>query len=399
MSRILCAWELGGGAGHLNNLKVIGGALRSRGHEVGFALKDLAPASRHFDLSDTTLMQAPVWSRRSRLPPSLSYPELLNRIGYLNADHLAALLSGWCELLRMVKPDLLIADHSPTALLAARLEGVRRVTVGTGFESPPRGAPMPTIQPWQNALPERLAESEAAVLGRINQALSSRGAAPLDAVSDIFDLDETFLCTLPEFDHYSSARGEAEYWGPLSAPGAGGEIPWPAGDGDRIFVYYRVGYPRFAAMIGQIAALGMPTLVVADDASPSVIQKLSTEKLHIVTTPVDLKAVAETAKVAVCHGGHGSVMNLLLGGCPLMIMPVVVEQALMAYRMNRAGTALVVSLQRGKQADYAAPVRRILETPEFADRARAMSQNHASLDPARQIERIADRCDAILSQA
>ena len=52
MSRILCVWELGGGAGHLNNLKVIGGALRSRGHEVCFALKDLAPASRFFDLSD-----------------------------------------------------------------------------------------------------------------------------------------------------------------------------------------------------------------------------------------------------------------------------------------------------------------------------------------------------------
>ena len=44
MSRILYAWELGGGGGHLNDLKIIGGALRSRGHEVCFALKDLAPA-------------------------------------------------------------------------------------------------------------------------------------------------------------------------------------------------------------------------------------------------------------------------------------------------------------------------------------------------------------------
>ncbi len=397
MSRILFAWELGGGGGHLTNLRINRRALRARGHEVIFALRELARATRFFDLSETTLVQAPIWLRRSRLPPSLSYAEILNRVGYLDADNLTALLGGWQELLRMVKPDLMIAEHSPTALIAARLEGVRRVTLGTGFETPPRVAPIPTIQPWRNPPTEGLAESEDAVLGRVNQAISRRGGAPLETLSDMFDLDEAFLCTLPEFDHYS-ARGAAEYWGPLSVPGAGDGVPWPPGDGDRVFVYYRVGYPRFADMMQQLAALGLPTLVVADDASPSVIKKLSTEKLHIITTPVDLKAVAETVNVAVCHGGHGSVMQLVLAGCPLMMAPVVVEQALMAYRMNRAGVGVSVSMQRGKPADFAAPVRRILETPEFAARARAMGQIHVNLDPARQIERIADRCDAILSR-
>ena len=151
MSRILVAWELGGGAGHLTNLRIISRALRARGHEIVFALRELSRVKGYFDLSDTTVVQAPIWLRRSRLPPSLSYAEILNRVGYLDADDLTALLAGWQELLRLVKPDLMIAEHSPTALLAARLEGVRRVALGTGFETPPRVAPMPAIQGFEGS--------------------------------------------------------------------------------------------------------------------------------------------------------------------------------------------------------------------------------------------------------
>jgi hypothetical protein len=133
-----------------------------RGHEIIFALRELSRATRFFDLSETTLVQAPVWLRRSRLPPSLSYAEILNRVGYLDADDLTALLGGWQELLRMVKPDLMIAEHSPTALIAARLEGVRRVTLGTGFETPPRVAPIPAIQPWRKTPTDLQARRRAA---------------------------------------------------------------------------------------------------------------------------------------------------------------------------------------------------------------------------------------------
>lgn len=396
MSRILCAWELGGGAGHLHNLKIIGHALGVRGHAVSFALRDLKPVGRFFDPAETTLLQAPVCLHGSRLPTSRSYGELLNRVGYLETPFLSALLGAWRELLRMTKPDLVIAEHSPTALLAARLEGVRRVTLGTGFETPPQVTPMPDLQPWREIQEGRIEKGENAVLERINQALASMHGEPLHCLSDIFDVDRSFICSLPGFDHYSGRDG-GDYYGPLSMSSSRDDVPWPPGEGERVFVYYRVGYPHFAVMMEQLAALGLPTLVVADDASPAVIKKFSTKSLQIVRRPVSLEAVAETAKLALCHAGHGSALQLVLAGCPLVMMPVVVEQALMGYRLHQAGVGVVVRVERGKKPDLAGSVRRVLDDPEFAASARALAAASPRPDPAVQIGRIADGCAAVMS--
>ena len=230
MSRVFLAWELGGGAGHLSHLAIIGDALRKRGHELVFAVRDLAAASRFPSIAGSPMMQAPVWQQKSRLPPSLNYAELLNRVGYLDVAGLAAHVSAWRMLLRMAEPELMIAEHSPTALIAARLEGVRRAALGTGFEIPPRACPMPGIQSWRNAPVARLAEAEEAVLERINRVIAAHRGRPLEALSDMFDLDDRFLATYPEFDHYADRQG-AEYRGPLSVSRNTEKVPWPEGEG------------------------------------------------------------------------------------------------------------------------------------------------------------------------
>ncbi len=405
MSRVFCAWELGGGTGHLHFLGAIGQALRARGHDITYVLKDLVTASRFSAFSDAQLLQAPLYNRVSHLPPAINYAETLNRVGYLDVDALTTLIGAWRELLRLVGPDLVLADHSPTALIAARLENLPAATVGSGFSSPPRVSPMPGMQPWRDIPADVLLKSEDAVLGRLNQALDRHGGARLQGLSDIFDQDGTFLCVLPEFDHYDrpvregpaapDARAAPEYFGPLDLPSDGGEIPWPSVAGDRVFVYYRTSYPHFGSLMGQLAALGLPTLVVADDASPAAIARFSTDSLHIVTGQVDLDAVARTCRVAVVAGGLGGTTRLALGGCPLVMLPVVVEQSQLAYRVARAGLG-VMMIPEKENNDFGALVRRVLERPEFAERARAVAQRYSGLDPARQISAIVDRCESLL---
>jgi UDP:flavonoid glycosyltransferase YjiC (YdhE family) len=396
MSRMFCAWELGGGTGHLHFLGAIGQELRARGNDVTYVLKDLVTASRFAAFADARLLQAPTYHRVSRLPPAINYAEILNRVGYLDVDTLTTLIGAWRELLRLVGPDLVIVDHSPTALIAARLENLPRAAIGSGFFVPPRVTPMPSMQPWRDISDAVLAKSEDAVLQRINQALDRHGGTALETLSDIFDLDATFLCVLPEFDHYRRMSYEhletPEYFGPLDMPGDGGDVPWPSVEGDRIFVYYRLGYPHFKTLMRQLAGLGLPTLVVADDAPPSVIEQFSTDSLHIITRQVDLGAVAQTCRVAIGAAGLGSVTRLALGGCPLLMLPVTVEQSQLAYRLARAGLG-IMNIPDKNNIDFCALVRDVLARPEFAERARALAQRYQKLDPARQITRIVERCE------
>lgn len=398
MSRILCAWELGGGTGHLHILSPVGQALRARGHDVTYVLKDLVTASRFATFSDARLLQAPLHNRVSRLPPSINFAEILNRVGYLDVDALTALIEAWRGLLRLAGPDLVLAEHSPTALIAARLEGLPIAAIGSGFSVPPRLSPMPSIQPWLNIPADVLMKSENAVLQRINTAIDRHGGVRYQQLSDIFQLDDNFFCVLPEFDHYDrTSEGlpePTEYFGPLDLPIRGGEAPWPSGEGDRVFVYYRASYPQFRSLMQQLAELDLPTLVVADDASPKVIKQYSTSSLKIITNQVNLPAVAQTCKVAVIAGGLGVSTHLTLGGCPLVMAPAVMEQSQLSYRVAKAGLG-IMSIPGKKPSDIGALVRAVLDRPEFADRARATALKYRKHEPSRQIAAIVDRCEKV----
>lgn len=59
MSTILFAWELGGGLGHLMQMRPIAHGLLARGHRIAAALKDLFRARQVFG-PDVPLLQAPI---------------------------------------------------------------------------------------------------------------------------------------------------------------------------------------------------------------------------------------------------------------------------------------------------------------------------------------------------
>lgn len=129
MARFLLAWELGGGMGHVMRLAPIAHALHAQGHALHLVLRDLSGADAALgDLASSprvTLWQAPMWLPQLRgLPAPAVYAELLFRAGYLDATRLLSLVRAWQALLDAIAPDLLLADHAPTALLAARDHGL-----------------------------------------------------------------------------------------------------------------------------------------------------------------------------------------------------------------------------------------------------------------------------------
>ena len=66
MARILCAWEMGMGFGHLSNLKPVIDAALNAGHEVFLAAKDLPNVYKVFREGTIGVFQAPYRFRPSR---------------------------------------------------------------------------------------------------------------------------------------------------------------------------------------------------------------------------------------------------------------------------------------------------------------------------------------------
>src|SRR5215469_15969615 len=138
-------WELGGDLGHVARLRPLAEALRTRGHRVSFILRETVAAERLLDPGHYAWLQAPLQA----VPVSPVYvptrhlPHILHNVGFHDEQALLGRMRAWRNLYAALSPDLLVFDHSPTALLAARGLPVKRIVLGTGFGVPPQVSPLP----------------------------------------------------------------------------------------------------------------------------------------------------------------------------------------------------------------------------------------------------------------
>ena len=195
--KVLYAWEIGEDLGHITQFLPLALELRRRGHEVVTALRELPRAGELIGRHGITALQAPIWQGELLDPPQApaSYAEILFFFGYLSAARLTAMIRAWTALISLVEPDIIIADHAPTALIAANVQGISSATLGAGFFLPPPATPLPSMRPWLNIAPEHLMQSEQRVLNTINSALVLLSAQPMDRLSRIFDSSQHYLLT------------------------------------------------------------------------------------------------------------------------------------------------------------------------------------------------------------
>jgi hypothetical protein len=223
MGTALIAWELGGGLGHLVQLAPLARGLARRGHGVFAAVRHLGRAGEVLG-PGAGLLAAPwgVAPPGRYVRPPLSYAQLLHNVGWFDERELRGLCAAWRSLFALVRPDVVVFDHAPTALLAARGMGFGKVVIGSGFCVPPDepGKPARSLRPWvrrEGAGPEALAAFERDVVARANGVLSGLGAPSIERVTQVYgEVDETFLVTVPELDHFEGRRG-ARYWGPVTS--------------------------------------------------------------------------------------------------------------------------------------------------------------------------------------
>ncbi len=394
MSRILFCWELGQNLGHILGFLPVALELRARGHDVTFVLRDLSRTEQAIGQYGFTCLQCPVWiPKQVGLPAPANYSEMLFRFGFLDPDGLTGQVKAWRSLFSLCDADLLVLDHAPTASLAARGLDIPVTLIGTGFMLPPETAPLPAFRWWQKTPIERLVKSEARTLATMNQVQRRTAMPDFHAVHELFSANTPYLCTIPELDHYPG-RAHADYKGPRFASNVGEPPGWPDVDGKKVFAYLYPAHRHFEPVVSALSDLPVSALVYAPGIPAALQRKLASDRVVFSHGLVNLQAVSRDCDAVICHGGHGTVANMLLEACPILALPSQLEQSMIARRIEDAGVGLMAAAN-AQSPDFHQLLERLLNEETFSASAQQFSDLHGDFDQAQYITELSDHCETL----
>jgi UDP:flavonoid glycosyltransferase YjiC (YdhE family) len=388
MATVLIMWELGAGLGHVARLLPIASGLVQRGHRVYAAVRDLTAG--HSILGGfVSLLQAPVQLRppTDQIQLPFTFAHLLHNFGFANLKDLAGRIEAWSSVFDLVQPDLMLLDHSPTALLAARGHPARKALIGSGFFCPPDAHPLPNLRSWRPADQQQLRNDEARVLATMNRVLESRSQRPLDRITQLYaEVDENILVTFKELDHYQDRKG-ARYWGAWTKI-SGKSVEWPLGDGPRIYAYFKP-VKQLPEILTLLARLGARMLIYSDGIPAPVIRRFTSASMRFETQPLDLAEIGRSCDLAILNANHGTTISMLMSGRPILQLPITLEQALLSVAVEKLGAALGANFERPDQVESA--VQKMLASSSFASAASNFANRYADFDGANQAERVVTR--------
>lgn len=398
MATVALIWELGSDYGHIGRFLPIALALRERGHRPVMILRDISRADEMLGPHGLEYLQAPLWLPPVQgLPPALNFTESLFLFGFLNAKGLLSVVRAWRALFSLLKPDLMVFDHAPTALLASRGLGVPRMVTGNSFAVPPRVCPLPRYRWWEKkGEPVRERDSEQRLLSNANEVLKALGCPEMTKVADIYEAESTLITGLPELDVYG-ARPDGDYIGAINTLGHGVSPVWPSGGGARIFAYLKPHYSGFESILGALQRTDASVLVFAPGIAPAIARRFESANLAFSSKPLLMEAVREQCDLAICHAG-GTVDVILAAGKPLVLFPMQMEQTMTSRRFELAGCG--AWLESGKSvAEIERVIRKVLGSQEIAAKARAYAERNRQFNQRHSLQTLLEVCEKLLPRS
>jgi UDP:flavonoid glycosyltransferase YjiC (YdhE family) len=228
-------------------------------------------------------------------------------------------------------------------------------------------------------------------LKSVNSVLEDFGSAPLDACWQLSSSNRDFLCTLPEADVYADLRTEKAYY-PFACHSPEFMVPcWRPGARRKIFAYLKPHYRDLPELVRQMSGCADDVKIFIS-GTPAARLEIPAN-VEILNRPADLGSVVEACDVVVCHAGNGAVVTTLLGGKPLLLIPLQMEQWLVARQVVRSGAGLMVDPD-SQGRDAGELLARLFDCASFRNRAGAAASSGAS-GPG--ISEIIDACEALMA--
>ena len=392
--RILLAWEIGRNLGNVTKLVEIGRALsRKRGKnkpEIFFALQNPAIISSYASDLECQVLQAPFSPPREGAPdpqrgPPIIYPDDLRAWGYDNPKILIGQIQAWRSLFDLARPDVLVTQAAPTALLASRGLGFKTMNFGTGYDVPPATTPMPSMRYWEQIDPPVLLGREEHILRNINRALNELVLPVIPNFADILQVDAEVLTVFEELDHYpnraQTTGRRPRYVGPFYSLDIGEALTWRKKAKKRIFASITPGLAHFQACL---QALTMMTeeydIIVSVPGIPDKV-KAQIEKPHlrVVSGPVRLDGVLKGCDLGISHAGTALSSAMAAHGVPQLLLPGTIEQLMFARALGRTNSARGMVGEFGPQ-QIIALAERLLVEPEFKKAAEVLAKKYKGFD-------------------
>ena len=397
MPKVVFAWEAGENLGHLAKDIPVALRLREAGASVQFIVRRLDTACALLTRHGFEYFQAPASARRFSVDgKARTHSEWFGKLGYWDRPNLMGQVRAWQSLFKVLDADVVVADFSPTSLLAARIGRLPAVLLGTGFEIPPALAPMP----WRSCdeIENRglMIETERRSLAAINHLYRQSHTPPIGSVSDLFRNLPRCLTTFAELDHYVNfgfVRDAGEFIGHVthatrSMDPAMAEPAQEAKTKRRVFVYLRSFVPGLDRVLEALAAVDVRASCYIPDLAPQV-RAIHAGKVEFLDEPLDVNAELDAFDLVINYAGAGTVSETLSRGIPMLLLPSHNEQALTAAAAERLGAAMVLR-DVADASTVARSIRAMLEAGSpWKACARAFMVGRRDHDPSAAVDQAA----------
>ena len=396
MSRVILAWEMGSHYGHLSRLWPLARGLVARGDRVRMVTREPQLATRWLSPVGIPFVAAPLPPSADTAPGELvSYADILWQQGWADERTLIGLVERWLQIWQDFRPDVAVCDHSPTALLAARVAGTPTILIGTGFEIPPATVPLQPFPGFSGATAEAAERAEGRVIERANRALAHWHAQALTGLMDLFPAASLRLTTVPELDHYGPRAG-VRYIGPIGQVPEGEAIAWPSGRSRHILAYLRPNTPNLRLLLQGLHHVDAAVVCHAPGVPPSMLEPIRREGLVISDRPVNLRALWSGADLGLSYAPAGMVTEGLLQGVPQLLAPAHVEAQLTAQRVQELGVGLTLGGSMSVE-QMVLLMHRLIDTFDYKARARTLAARYRHLLPERSADALVQEIHVLAS--
>lgn len=207
----------------------------------------------------------------------------------------------------------------------------------------------------------------------------------------LFRSDRVALCAWPEFDHFDRGAGILDlanvYAGPIWSDSSRGDIvEWPHGAGPKVLCYLNLRDKRYDLVWQALKSHGANVLVISPSDVPKACEAARGWGIHVIERPVQLSPLLKNCDAVVGHGGMGLTSMALHAGKQTLLFPEHMEQAILAYRLNKQGLALS-TIRLKTKAGIAEKIDQLLNGETLKQQARLFASLHSGYSPTMAVQK------------